>query len=115
MFMLHGTLAEVIAGLDGLGKGIGLQPGSHWGIDQRGLACRGGRGRFVVGPILLGSDIGIVLEDLAYSFGSERLQLLRQCIAQKKSSPQISDVHCIDPGGIAPVKAPVIPMPDNMW
>ena len=30
-YTLHGTLPEVLAYLDGLGKGIGLQPGSHWG------------------------------------------------------------------------------------
>ena len=31
MYTLHGTLPEVLAYLDGLGKGIGLQPGSHYG------------------------------------------------------------------------------------
>lgn len=30
-YTLHGTLPEVLAYLDGLGKGLGLQPGSHWG------------------------------------------------------------------------------------
>src|SRR4051794_14254148 len=30
-YTLHGTLPEVLAYLDGLGKGIGLQPGSHHG------------------------------------------------------------------------------------
>lgn len=31
-YTLHGTLPEVLAYLDGLGKGLGLQPGSHWGM-----------------------------------------------------------------------------------
>lgn len=31
-YTLHGTLAEVIANLDGLAKGFNLQPGSPWGI-----------------------------------------------------------------------------------
>ena len=30
-YTLHGTLPEVLAYLDGFGKGVGLQRASHWG------------------------------------------------------------------------------------
>jgi hypothetical protein len=32
MYTLHGSLGEVTANLDGLAKGLGLQPGSPWGL-----------------------------------------------------------------------------------
>ena len=65
MYTLHGTLAEVIAKLDGLGKGIGLQPGSHWGIS----------GFFEWLRMKLGKDDQMRWDDLLLTFGDEKAAL----------------------------------------
>ena len=91
-YTLHGTLPEVLAYLDGLGKGIGLQPGSHWGTSGffKWLAERLGKDTMRGDELLLTfGDEEAALEAFAQLY-REYAELQAAANAEKASQPLAS-------------------------